>query len=155
MGVLRVLQAWGVKHLRSFVFICDVTISEIHAVVGTDVTVATTGERGEVTDVGGLVFGDVADAVAFTGDYLDSVLVVGIGWVGLQGGSELADVLIYMFAVRYACNGKFEIINTLDAIILGPDTDMVAFIFDAEVAETLGCCVGTGWHIGRRPSSVI
>lgn len=82
MEVLRVLREWSVKHLQSFlIMIWNITISEIHAVVGADVTVATAGESGEVTDVGGLVFGDVADTVAFNGDYLDGVLVVGIGRV--------------------------------------------------------------------------
>ena len=60
----------------SLVIFGDVAIGKIKAVVGADVTVATAGESGEVTDVGGLVFGDVADTVAFTGDYLDSILVV-------------------------------------------------------------------------------
>jgi len=137
MGVLCVLQTLGVKHLRSLVIFCDVTIGKIVAVVSADVAVTTTGERGEVTDVLRLVFGDVADAVAFAGDYLDSVLVVGVSRVGFQDGSELAKVLIYMFAVRDACNGKFEIIHTLDALILGPDTDMVAFVLNAEIAELL------------------
>jgi len=137
MGVSRVLQARGVKHLRSLVISCDVTISKIKAVVGTYVAVTATGERGEVTNVLRLVFGDVADTVAFMSDYLDGVLVVGVGRVGFQGGNELTEVLIYMFAVRDACNGKFEIIHTLDALILGPDTDMVAFVLNAEIAELL------------------
>jgi hypothetical protein len=141
MGGLCVLQALGVKHLRSLVISCDVTIGEIEAVVGTDVTVTAAGERGEVTDVLRLVFGDVANAVAFMSDYLDSVLVVGVGRVGFQGGSELAKVLIYMFAVRDACNGKFEIIHTLITLILWPDADVVAFIFDAEVLKFLDWCI--------------
>ena len=132
MGVSRVLQARGVKHLCSLVISCDVTIGEIEAVVGTDITVARAGESGEVTDVLRLVFGYVADTVAFTGDYLDSVLVAGIGRVGFQGGSEVAEVLIYMFAVRDACNGEFEIIHTLNAIILWPNADVIAFVFYTE-----------------------
>lgn len=135
MEVLRILQTSGVKHLCSFVFSCDVTICEIHAVVSADVAVTATGESGEVTDVGGLVFGDVADAMAFTGNYLDGVLVVVVCRVGFQGGSELADVLIYMFAVRDACNGEFEKIHTSETLILWPDADVVAFVFDAEIAE--------------------
>jgi hypothetical protein len=105
------------------------------AVVGTYVAVTATGESGEVTDVLRLVFGDVADTVAFTGDYFDGVLVVGIGRVGFQGGSELTEVLIYMFAVRDTCNGKLEIVT--NTLILWPDADMVAFVFDTEIAETL------------------
>ena len=135
MGVSRVLQARGVKHLCSFVFICDVTIREIHVVVGADVAVTATGESDEVTDILRLVFGDVADAVAFAGDYLDSVLVVGVSRVGFQGGSELAKVFIYMFAMSDACNGKFEKVTY--ALVLWPDADMVAFVFYTEVANTL------------------
>lgn len=127
--------------MRSLVIFCYVTIGEIEAVIGPDVAVATAGESGEVTDVGGLVFGDVADTVAFTGDYLDSVLVVGIGRVGFQGGSELAEVFVDVFAMCDACNGEFEIIHTLNAIILGPDADVIAFVFDAEILEFLDGCI--------------
>ena len=141
MGVSCVLQARGVKHLRSLSIFCDVTIGKIIAVVGTDVTVTATGERGEVTNVLRLVFGDVADTVAFMSDYLDGVLVVWVGRVGFQGGSELAKVLIYMLAMCDACNGEFEIIHTLNAIILGPDTDMVAFVLDTEILEFLDGCI--------------
>jgi len=135
MGVSRVLQARGVKHLRSLVISCDVTISEIYVVAGADVAVTATGESDEVTDVLRLVFGDVADTVAFMSDYLDGVLVVWVGRVGFQGGSELAKVLIYMLAMCDACNGKFEIVTY--ALILWPDTDMVAFVLNAEIAEML------------------
>ena len=86
MEVLCVLQTWGVKHLRSLVISFDVAIGKIEAVVGTDITVATAGESGEVTDALRLVFGDVTDTMAFTGDYLDGVLVVGVGRFGFQGG---------------------------------------------------------------------
>lgn len=135
MGDLRVLQAWGVKHLRSLVISFDVAIGKIEAVVGTDITVATAGESGEVTDVGGLVFGDVADTVAFMSNYLDGVLVVGVGRVGFQGGSELAEVFINVFAMCDACNGEFDVVaNTL---ILWPDADVISFVLDTEVAKTL------------------
>ena len=137
MEVLRVLQTSGVKHLRSLVIFCYVTIGEIEAVIGPDVAVATAGESGEVTDVGGLVFGDVADTVTITGDYLDSVLVVGIGRVGFQGGSELSEVFVDVFAMCDACNREFEIIHTLNAVILGPDTDVITFVFDAEIFQFL------------------
>ena len=136
MEVLRVLREWSVKHLQSFlIMIWNITISEIHAVVGADITVAAAGESGEVTDIGGLVFGDIADTVAFTGDYLDSVLVVLVGRVGFQGGSELAKVFIYMFAMRDARNGEFEIVTY--ALILWPDADVIAFVLDTEIAEPL------------------
>ena len=119
---------------------CDVTISVIHVVVGTNVAVATAGESGEVTDVLRLVFWNIADTVAFTGDYLDGVLVVGVGRVGFQDGIELAEVFIDVFAMCDACNIELDIIYTLITLILGPDAYVVAFVFDAEVAETLGCC---------------
>ena len=131
----------NVKLLRSFVFIGDVTICKIHAVVGAYITEAAAGESGEVTDVGSLVFWDVAYSVAFTSDYLDSILVVGVSRVGFQGGSELAKVFIYMFVVRDACNGKFNIIHTSDALILGPDADMVAFVLDAEKLKFFDECI--------------
>ncbi len=66
-------------------------------------------------------------------DYLDGVLVVGVGRVGFQGGSELAKVLIYMFAVRDACNGKLEIVTY--ELIFWPDADVVSFVLDTEIAE--------------------
>ena len=74
MEVLRVLREWSVKHLQSFLIkIWNITIGKVKAVVGADITVATAGESGEVTDVLRLVFGNVTDAVPFTGDYLDGV----------------------------------------------------------------------------------
>ena len=141
MGVSRVLQARGVKHLRSLVIFCYVTIREIHAVVGADVTVTAAGESDEVTDVLRLVFGNVADTVAFMSDYLDGVLVVGVGRVWFQGGNELAKVLIYMLAMCDARNIELEIIHTLITLILWPDADVVAFIFDAEVLKFLDWCI--------------
>ena len=135
MGVLRVLQTCGVKHLHSFVLSCDVTIGEIVAVVGADVAITAAGERGEITDVGGLVFGDVADTMAFTGDYLDGVLVVGVGRVWFQGGSELAEVFINVFAMCDTCNGKFEIVTY--SLNFWPYADVVAFVLDTEILEFL------------------
>lgn len=138
-----------VKHLRSLVIFCDVTIGEIHAVVGTYVAVATAGESGEVTDVGGLVFRDIADTVTFSGDYLDSVLVVGVGRVGFKGGSELTDVFIDVFAMHDACNVKLDIVYTLKALILWPYADVVAFVLNAEVAKKLHMRVVDGLTRGR------
>jgi hypothetical protein len=126
---------------------CDVTIGEIHAIVGADVAVTATGESDEVTNVLRLVFWDVAYSVAFTSDYLDSILVVGVGWVWFQGGSELAKVFIYMFAVRDACNGKFEIVTY--ALFLWPDADVVSFVLDAEIAEPFHLRGVDGLTLGR------
>ena len=111
----------------------------MHAVVGADVAVTATGESDEVTDVGGLVFWDVAYSVAFTSDYLDSILVVWVSRVGFQGGSELAEVLIYMFSMCDARNGELEIVTK--ALILWPDTDMVAFVLDTEVLKFFDGCI--------------
>ena len=131
----------NVKHLCSLVIFGDVTVSEIYAVIGTDIAVTAIGESGEVTDVLRLVFGDVSDTVAFTGDYLDGVLVVGVGWVGFQGGSELSEVFINVFALCDARNGELEIVTY--ALILWPDADMVAFVLDAEVLKFFDGCIRT------------
>lgn len=77
-GILFIGFFVNVKHSRSLVVSCDVTIGKIHALVGADVAKAAAGESGEVTDVLRLVFGDVADTMAFISDYLDSILVVGV-----------------------------------------------------------------------------
>ena len=114
----------NVKHLRSFVIFGDVAIGKIKAVVGADVTVATAGESGEVTDVLRLVFGDVAYSVPFTGDYLNGILVVGVGRVGFQGGSKLSKVFINVFAMCDACNFKFDIIKTMIPIVFWPYADI-------------------------------
>lgn len=123
------------KTLRSLVISCDVAIGKIMAVVDANVAVATAGERGEVTDIGGLVFGDVANMVAFMSDYLNSVLVVGVGRIWFHGGSELAKVFIDVFAMCDACNGELEIVTY--ALIFWPDAYVVAFVFDAKILKTL------------------
>ena len=154
MVVLLVLQTWGVKHLRSFGFFFNITISEIHTVVVTDITVTTARESGEVTDFVCHVPGDVAYAVTISGEYLDGIRVVFVGWLRLQGGNELTQVVVYMFAVGDACNVEFDVVYTLKSLILGPDADVVAFVLDAEVTETLN----TGFVNGMRsrcPRTVI
>lgn len=137
----------------SFAISCNVTIGEIHAVVGADVAVTATRERGEVTDVLRLVFGDVAYTVPFTGDYFDGFFVVGIGGFWFQVGNELTQVVVYMFAVGDACNVEFDVVYTLKSLILGPDADVVAFVLDAEILELMDGGVFTVWgtdgHSGR------
>ena len=138
IGILNVYKISMGKRLS----ICgDVAVGEIDAVIVSNVAVTAAGERDEVTDVLRLIFGDVADAVAFMSDYLDSVLVVGVGRVGFQGGSELSEVVVYMFAVGDACNIKLDIVYTLKALIFWPDADMVAFVLDTEVAKFLNRCI--------------
>jgi hypothetical protein len=78
-------------------------------------------------------------------DYLDSVLVVGVGRVGFQGGNKLAEVFVYVLAVGDACNLEFDVIYTLKALIFGPHADVVAFVLDAEVLEFLDGGVFTVW----------
>ena len=79
--------------------------------------------------------------MAFTGDYLDGVLVIGVGRVGFQGGGELADVFIDVFAVRDACNSEFDVVYTLKALVFWPDANVVAFVLDAEVLKFLDGCI--------------
>ena len=138
--------------MHSFGFFFNITISEIHSVVCADITVATAWESGEVTDVGGLVFRDVADTVPFTGDYLDGFFVVGVGRVGFQGGTELAEVFINVFAMCDACNGEFEVVTY--ALILGPNANVVAFVLDAEVSKILNTWFVNGMR-SRCPRTVI
>ena len=119
-----------------------------------DVAIACAWEAGEFADFACPIFGDVADAVAIAGEYLNSLRVVGIGRVGFQGGNKLAEVVVYVFAVGDACNIKLDIVYTLKALILWPHGDVVAFILDAEVAKALN----TGFVNGMRsrcPRTVI
>lgn len=43
-----------------------------------------------------------------------------------------------MLAVRDACNTELKVIYALNALNLGPDADMVAFVFNTEMLEGLG-----------------
>ena len=140
---IDILNAYKISMGKHLLVCGDVAVGEIDAVVVANIAVTAAGESGEVTNVLRLVFGDVANTVAFMSDYLDSVLVVGVGRFGFQGGSELADVVIYMFAMRDACNGEFDVVYTLKVLIFWPNADVIAFILDAEIAELLdGCIVG-------------
>ena len=96
--------------MRSFGFFFNITISEIHTVVVTDITVTTARESGEVTDFVCHVPGDVAYAVTIAGEYLDGVFVVWIGGVWFQGGDKLSEVVVYVFAVGDSCNIELYIV---------------------------------------------
>ena len=91
----------------------------------------------EAANFVGYILWNVTDAVAIAGEYLDGICVVGVGWVGFQGGDKLAEVVVYVFAVGDACNVEFDVVYTLKALTLGPDAHVVAFIPDAEVSEIL------------------
>jgi hypothetical protein len=100
-------------------------------------------ESSNITDY---VLGNVTYAVTITGEYLDGIWVIGIGWLRLQGGSEFAEVVVHVISVFNACNIKFQVVHALYALILWPDTYVVAFVLDAEVLEFLD---GHLFSVGR------
>ena len=102
-----------------------------------DVAIACAWEAGEFADFVCPIFGDVADAVAIVGEYLDGIRVIFIGWLRLQGGSEFTKVFFHVLAMGDACNIELNIVYALKAFILWPHADVVAFILDAEVLEFL------------------
>ena len=59
-----------VKH---FSYFDDVTVGVIGSVIDADVAMTCTGEGCETSNVGGCVAGNIADAVAFAGYYLNGV----------------------------------------------------------------------------------
>lgn len=82
-----------------------------------------------------MVTRDVADAVAFAGDNGNGLRVIGIGGLGFQGGDDFSEVFVDVLTVSDAGNGELKVVAY--ALILGPDTDVVAFVAEAEVIETL------------------
>ena len=123
-----------VKH---FSYFNDVAVGVVGVVVYADIAVTCTGEGGEAANIGGRIAGNIADAVAFAGYYLDCIGVIRIGGISDEGRDELAEMIIDVFAVRDACNTELDIVYALNALNLWPDADMVAFVFNAEVLEGL------------------
>ena len=70
MGDVVVEQALAVKH---FSYLGDVAVGVVGVVINADVAVTGAGEFSETANVGGRVTGNVADAVAFAGYYLNGV----------------------------------------------------------------------------------
>ena len=79
MGAVEVKLTGLVKH---FSYFDDVAVGEVGVVIDADVAVASAGEGGEVAYGGGCVAGNVAETVAFTGDYCDGLRVIGVGGFG-------------------------------------------------------------------------
>lgn len=108
----------------------------------------------ESSDITGYILWDVADTVAIAGEYLNGLRVVGIGWVGFQGGDKLSEMVVYVFSVCDACNLEFDVVYTLKALIFWPYADVIAFALDTEVAETpnlwLFVIIRTDIHMDRR-----
>lgn len=145
-GDVAVKQSLVVKH---FSYFDDVAVGEVGVVVDADVAVAGAGEGGEAANVGGCVAGDVAEMVAFAGYYLDCVGVIRVSRVCDEGRDELAEVLIDVLAMCNACNTELKVVYALNALNLGPNADMVAFVFNAEVLEGLSFSDGgTVGHSG-------
>lgn len=136
ISILRVCEIGMGKHLSIF---GDVTVGEIGAIVVADVAITGAGDGGEIADFGCCVTRHITDAMAVVGHYLDGIGVIVVGRVGFKGGSELSDVFIDVFAMCDACNREFDIVTY--ALILWPDADMVAFVFDAEVLKFLDGCI--------------
>ena len=137
---MRIYGGWrGKTSMGGKTFLCsdDVTVGEVGVVVYADEAVTGTGEGGEAANVGGCVAGNVAETVAFMGYYLNSIGVIRIGGVCDEGRDELAKVLIDVLAVRDACNTELKVVYALNALNPGPDADVIAFVFNAEVPEGL------------------
>lgn len=115
--------------------ICDVAAGEIGAVIEADEAVALAGDGGERTDLGGHVLRNVADTMAVSGNYLDGVEVVWVRRVGDEGADELSDVVADVIHVVHPGDGEVQVIA--EALVLWPDADVVAFVFDAEVLQVL------------------
>jgi hypothetical protein len=64
-------------------------------------------ESSNITDY---ILWDVTYAVTITGEYLDGILVIGIGWLRLQAGSEFADVVVHVISMFNACNIELDIV---------------------------------------------
>ena len=94
-----------------------------------DVAIACAWEAGEFADFVCPIFGDVADAVAIVGEYLDGIRVVIVGRLRLQGGSEFAEVVVYVLAVGDACNIKLDIVYASKALIFWPHSCSVLRFF--------------------------
>lgn len=103
--------------------------------VGSDVAVASAREGGDATDFRSHVAWDKSDTVAFTSDYLDGLRVVLVVRVSDKVGNKLAKVVVDVLAVGNACDGELDDIKLVT--VLGPYADVIAFVFDAEVAELL------------------
>ena len=134
MGDVGVKQSWPVKH---FSYLDDVAVGVVGIIIDADEAVTGAGEGGEAANVGGRVTRDITETVSFAGYYLDCVGVIRVSGVCDKGSDELAKMLIDVFAVRDACNTELKVVYTLNALNLGPDADMVAFVFNTEVPEGL------------------
>jgi hypothetical protein len=149
MGDVGVKQSWPVKH---FSYLDDVAVGVVGIIIDADEAVTGAGDGDKTADVCGRVTGNIADAVAFAGYYLDCVGVIRVSGVCDKGSDELAKMLIDVFAVRDACNTELKVVYALNALNLGPDADMVAFVFNTEMLEGLsfsdGGTVGHSGGIG-------
>ena len=124
MGVLDGC-VWG-----NFQRITNVTIAEDDALTTADVTIA---ERRELCVTSYLVchvFWDITKFLSIGCEYGYCIRIVWIIWFGFQHGDTLADMTSSII-MRYACNCKFEAIKPI--VILWPDADMIAVVFDAEI----------------------
>lgn len=126
-----------VKHLG--VFACNIAVREVGAVMLSDVAIACAWEAGKVTDDRYCVTWHVADAVAVVSDYLDSIRIVWIGGFWYKVCNELSKMFADTFAVGDSCNIELQIVA--DVLVLWPDADVVAFVFDAKVLEFLDGCI--------------
>lgn len=73
--------------------------------------------------------------VAVGGEYLDGVIVVWVGRLWLQNAYELTEVVVDIITMRQTC--YIELYDIELAVILWPYADMIAFVIDAEVLESL------------------
>ena len=73
--------------------------------------------------------------VSVGGEYLDGVVVVWVGRLWLQNAYELTEVVVDIVTMRQTC--YIELYDIELAVILWPHADVVAFVIDAEVLETL------------------
>ena len=115
----------------------NIAVREVGTVMLADVAIACAWEAGKVTDDRCCVTWYVANAVTVGSDYLDSIRIVRIGGFWYKVGNKFANMFVDMFAVGDACDIEPDIVQTLITLILRPYTYVVAFVFDAKVAEFL------------------
>ena len=113
----------------------NVAVGEVDTISLSDVEEAGAWKVGDLAHFICHVFGDVADMVAVMGKYLNGVWIVGVCWFCFQNSNRFTKIFINVVTILNACYIKSYHIKMV--VVLWPYRNMVAFVFDAEVAETL------------------
>lgn len=76
------------------------------------------------------IFWDITKFLPIGGKDGYCIQIVWIIWFRFQHGDKLADMTSSII-MRYACDCEFKRIELV--VVFGPDADMIAFVFDAEI----------------------